>query len=131
MTETPEPVLLWIPLMKHLGMSWDEIKRTPNYELNGILQAYNAYEELHCMDGYTDKNVSDMAKNQPSIRQTWHRYVATQRKYKAMTGTAEIAPTFDTFKDNVMPDTGPSTPKGNELKKPKDNVEDYVDESNE
>ena len=37
MMETPEPVLIWIPLMKDLGMSWNEIKCTPAFELRGIL----------------------------------------------------------------------------------------------
>ena len=122
MTETPEPVLLWIPLMKYLGMSWETIKNTPNYELQGLLLAYNEYEELHCMDGYTDKNVSDMAKNQPSIRQTWHRYVAKQRKYKSMVGKQEIAQSFDTFKSNTLIDenTLPSSQDGTELRTPVD-----------
>ena len=121
-TETPEPVLLWIPLMKYLGMSWEEIKNTPNYELNGLLMAYNEYEELHCMDGYTDKNVSEMAKNNPSIRQTWHSYVNKQRKYKEMTGRLEVTQSFDMFKSNAIDEDKslPSTQEGIELREPFD-----------
>tara|TARA_Y100001951_G_scaffold103825_1_gene113625 strand:+ start:2428 stop:2796 length:369 start_codon:yes stop_codon:yes gene_type:complete len=84
MMETPEPVLLWIPLMKELGMSWTDIKNAPAFELRGILAAYHAYEDLHSMDGYSDSEISDMAKNKPEIRQNWHRYKETQRKYQDM-----------------------------------------------
>ena len=86
MMDTPEPVLIWIPLMKDLGMCWYEIKCTPAYELRGILGALNEYEELHSMDGYEDSDISDMAKNRPSIRQSWHAYKAKQAKYNEMIG---------------------------------------------
>ena len=84
MMETPEPVLLWIPLMKNLGMSWDDIKNLPRYELSGILAAYNEYENLHSMDGYNDSDISNMAKDKPSVRSSWHQYLETQRKYNEM-----------------------------------------------
>ena len=97
MMETPEPVLIWIPLMKDLGMSWNEIKCTPAFELRGILAALNEYEELHSMDGYEDKDISEMAKNRPSVRQSWHRYRTTQEKYKEMEGR-ETKKDFSTLK---------------------------------
>mgnify|MGYP005822292977 FL=1 len=84
MMESPEPVLLWIPLMKNLGMSWEEIKSTPRFELRGLMAAYNEFENLHSMDGYEDKDVSEMAKNRPSIRSGWHKYLSVQRKYNDM-----------------------------------------------
>ncbi len=89
MIETPEPVLIWIPLMKNLGMSWNEIKNTPRYELQGLLAAFNEFENLHSMDGYDDKDVSEMAKNKPSIRSNWHKYLETKRKYEDMTSSEE------------------------------------------
>ena len=39
MVDSPEAVLLYIPLMKELGMSWEEIKSTPRMELEGLLEA--------------------------------------------------------------------------------------------
>ena len=43
MKEAPEAVLLYIPLMKDLGMDWSEIKETPRYELEGLLMALGEY----------------------------------------------------------------------------------------
>ena len=94
MMETPEPVLLWIPLMKYLGMSWEEIKNTPRYELRGLLSAYNEHENLHSMDGYDSDDISSMAKNKPSVRSSWHKYLETQRKYKEMLDVEEQAQSF-------------------------------------
>ena len=39
MTESPDAVLVYIPLMKGLGMSWEEIKGTSRMELEGLLAA--------------------------------------------------------------------------------------------
>ena len=68
MREAPEPVLLYIPLMKDLGLSWNEIKETPRVELEGILVAYTEYQLLHSLDGYDDNDINNMAKNKPQIR---------------------------------------------------------------
>ena len=65
-------------------MSWEEIKNTPRYELRGIFAAYNEHENLHSMDGYEDKDVAEMAKNRPSVRSGWHKYLSVQRKYDDM-----------------------------------------------
>ena len=62
MREAPEPVLLYIPLMKDLGLSWAEIKETPRKELEGILIAYNEYQMLHSLDGYDDTDINNIAK---------------------------------------------------------------------
>tara|TARA_R100000655_G_scaffold34443_1_gene67030 strand:- start:837 stop:1109 length:273 start_codon:yes stop_codon:yes gene_type:complete len=84
-------VTLYIPLMKHLGMSWSEIKDTPKHVLQGLLHAYNTHETMHCMDGYTDKQVSEMAKDNPQIRKTYRIYLETKRKYNEMLGLEERA----------------------------------------
>ena len=86
MTNSPEAVTLYVPLMKDMHMAWEEIKRTPRMELEGILAAYYEYNLLHSMDGYEAKDISDMAKNRPSIRQDWNRYMAQKRKYERMAG---------------------------------------------
>ena len=56
MVDTPDAVLLYVPLMKGLGMSWKEIKETPRHELEGLLAAYSAHEQFHSMDGYDDND---------------------------------------------------------------------------
>jgi len=90
MTDTPDAVLLYIPLMKGLGMSWNEIKETPRHELEGLLAAYAQHENFHSMDGYDDNDVSQMAKNKPSIRQSYNRYLQTRAKYEEMIGKRKI-----------------------------------------
>ena len=84
MTDTPEAVLLYIPLMKELGMSWEEIKRTPRMELEGLLAAVQEHNLLHAMDGYEQKDINDMAKHRPSIRGDYGRYMAQRAKYQNM-----------------------------------------------
>ena len=81
MREAPEPVLLYIPLMKDLGLSWNEIKETPRVELEGILVAYTEYQLLHSLDGYDDNYINNMAKNKPQIRGQYARYLEKKRKY--------------------------------------------------
>ena len=82
MTNSPEAVHLYVPLMKELGMSWTEIKRTPRYELVGIIIAWQNYELLHSFDGYTASEVSDMAKNKPEVRSAYNEYLSINAKYK-------------------------------------------------
>tara|TARA_Y100000356_G_scaffold56113_1_gene45294 strand:- start:70 stop:360 length:291 start_codon:yes stop_codon:yes gene_type:complete len=81
MREAPEPVLLYIPLMKDLGLSWNEIKNTPRVELEGILIAYNEHQQLHSLDGYDDTDINHLAKNKPQIRGQYARYLEKKRKY--------------------------------------------------
>ena len=94
MLESPDAVLIYIPLMKGIGMSWEEIKRTPRIELESLLHAMHEYETMHSMDGYDDKDVSDMAKNKPSIRSSYTKYLETRRKYESMLGKKNKV-TFD------------------------------------
>ena len=89
MTDSPEAVLIYIPLMKGIGMSWEEIKRTPRIELEGLLSAMYEYDTMHSMDGYDDKDVSEMAKNKPSIRSSYTKYLETRRKYEDMIGKTQ------------------------------------------
>jgi hypothetical protein len=85
MTNSPEAVTLYVPLMKDLHMSWEDIKHTPRMELEGILAAYYEYNLLHSLDGYEAKDISDMAKHRPSMRQDWNKYMAQKRKYERLT----------------------------------------------
>mgnify|MGYP003137949439 CR=1 FL=1 len=77
----PEPVLLYIPLMKDLGLSWAEIKSTPRFELEGLLIALSEYNKLHSMDGYDSEDISKMAKDKPKLRGDWAQYQNTRAKY--------------------------------------------------
>ena len=86
MLESPDAVLLYIPLMKELGMAWSEIKNTPRYELDYLLAATYDYKRMHSMDGYDDKDINEMAKNKPQIRQNYTDYLTTRRKYEDMIG---------------------------------------------
>mgnify|MGYP003626934119 CR=1 FL=1 len=86
MLESPEAVLLYIPLMKEIGMSWNEIKCTPRRELDGLLSACHEYKELHSMDGYTEKQVADMSKDNPQVRSQYIRYLEKKRKLEDRIG---------------------------------------------
>ena len=86
MTNSLEAVTLYVPLMKEANMTWEDIKRTPRFELEGILAACHEYELLHSMDGYSNKDIGDMAKHRPEIRSDWNRYIVQKRKYEAMRG---------------------------------------------
>jgi len=89
MVDSPEAVLLYIPLMKELGMSWKEIKNTPRMELEGLLAACHEHDLLHAMDGYEAKDISDMAKHRPKIRGDYNRYMDQRRKYEELSGRAK------------------------------------------
>ena len=86
MLESPDAVLLYIPLMKELGMAWSEIKNTPRYELDYLLAATYDYKRMHSMDGYDDKDINEMAKNKPRIRTTYRKYLEQKRKYDEKLG---------------------------------------------
>ena len=83
-----------MPLMIELGMSWNEIKHTPRFELESLVSALYTYKSYHSMDGYDDEDVSQMAKNKPKVRQQYHQYLETRRKYESMLGKKNKV-TFD------------------------------------
>ena len=94
MKDSPDAVCIYIPLMKHLGMSWDEIKKTPRLELEGILAALGEYNLLHSFDGYNEKDVSEMAKNKPEVRSKYGEYVVANRRLKEKLGQKIERPSF-------------------------------------
>ena len=55
--------MIYVPLMKDLGMRWSDIKNTPRHELMGLVVALREHQAYHSMDGYTAEDVSEMAKN--------------------------------------------------------------------
>ncbi len=63
-------------------MTWEEIKKTPRHELEGLVIALGEYNILHSFDGYTNKNISEMAKDNPEVAKQYAEYQAKQRKYR-------------------------------------------------
>ena len=98
MLESPDAIMIYMPLMKDLGMSWSEIKNTPRHELYALRQASYEHDAYHSMDGYTSDDVSEMSKNKPQVRQQYSNYLATRRKYDGMLGKKEKKPTFRDIK---------------------------------
>jgi len=94
MLKSPDAVLLYIPLIKGLGMRWEDIKSTPRHELVTLLGAYQEHERFHSMDGYTDADISEMAKTKPEIRSQYADYLQTRRKFNDMLGGKREKPTF-------------------------------------
>ena len=62
-------------------MSWAEIKATPAVELEGLMIALGEYNILHSFDGYSEKDVSEMAKDKPEVRLDYNKYLLSRRKY--------------------------------------------------
>ncbi len=81
MKESPEPVLLYIPLMKELGLSWSEIKDTPRIELEGLLCALSEHQVLHSLDGYDSDDIGKMSKTKPILRSQYAKYMSQKAKY--------------------------------------------------
>ncbi len=75
-------------------MSWNEIKRTPRKELEGIITALGEYNILHSFDGYNDKDISEMAKNKPEIRSKYGEYILANRRLRDKLGQHVARPSF-------------------------------------
>ena len=74
-------VTIWIPLMKDLGLSYTEIKESSRGELIGLLAGLSNHNTLHAFDGYSDKDIGEMAKNKPSVRSDYAKTQALKSKY--------------------------------------------------
>lgn len=72
---------MYIPLMKDLHISWEEIKNTPRVELDALLKGLNNFNILHAFDGYSSDDVSEMAKKNPSIRGEYSKTQQMQAKF--------------------------------------------------
>ena len=78
---SPDMVTLWIPLMKDLGLSYTEIKESSREELVGLLKGLSNHNILHAFDGYSDNDISEMAKNKPSVRSDYAKTQAMKARY--------------------------------------------------
>ena len=87
--------------MKELGMSWSEIKRTPRHELTGLIVAMSNYNQMHSFDGYTDDEISTMAKDKPQIRSQYAKYVELNANYEARAGTKKKVTSFSDLMTGV------------------------------
>ena len=67
--------------MKDLGLSYTEIKESSRGELIGLLAGLSNYNTLHAFDGYSDKDIGEMAKNKPSVRSDYAKTQALKAKY--------------------------------------------------
>jgi hypothetical protein len=86
MKEAPEAVYLIIPLMKELGMRWEDIKKSPRHELEGLLSAYGIYIQMHSYDGYSSADINEHAKSRPEIRGDYAKYLEINAVYQERTG---------------------------------------------
>ena len=86
MRTSPDAVYVIIPCMKELGMSWSEIKNTPRHEMSGLLIALNNYNRMHQFDGYSAKDINEMAKDKPQIRSDYASYMNIKRNYELRAG---------------------------------------------
>lgn len=74
-------VNLWIPLLKEGIISYTEIKECTRVELLGLATGLSNYNVIHAFDGYSEKDISEMAKNNPSIRGDYAKTQALKAKY--------------------------------------------------
>ena len=86
MKTSPEAVYVIIPCIKDLGMSWQEIKTTPRHELTGLLVAYSNYSLLHQFDGYSNEDISTMAKDRPELRGAYAKCLAFKASMEKKAG---------------------------------------------
>ena len=94
MRTSPDAVYVIIPCIKELGMSWNDVKSTPRYELTGLLTALNNYNRLHQFDGYTDTDVSAMAKDKPQVRSEYGKCLELKAVYERRAGSKQKIKSF-------------------------------------
>tara|TARA_R100000988_G_scaffold103406_1_gene82201 strand:+ start:3235 stop:3504 length:270 start_codon:yes stop_codon:yes gene_type:complete len=72
--------------MRELGMSLSEIKSTSRRELEGLLTALSLNNRIHQFDGYTEKDVGEMSKDKPHVREEYHKSKELKKKYEILIG---------------------------------------------
>jgi hypothetical protein len=77
--------------MKELNMSWEEIKRIPRVELDGLLLGLKNYTTLHAFDGYNDKDISNMAKDKPEVRSQYAESMYLKETFEHRAGVKKRA----------------------------------------
>tara|TARA_Y100001938_G_scaffold148437_1_gene232141 strand:+ start:1189 stop:1443 length:255 start_codon:yes stop_codon:yes gene_type:complete len=72
--------------MKELNMSWSEVKATPMVELQGLIRAYDNYNTYHAFDGYSAKEIGEISKSKPEVRQNYAKSQRIKQKYDLILG---------------------------------------------
>ena len=67
-------------------MSWEEIKKIPRVELDGLLLAFKNYTNIHAFDGYNEKDVAEMSKNKPEVRQQYAESKRLRKTFELKAG---------------------------------------------
>ena len=67
-------------------MSWSEIKATPSVELQGLAKAFDYHTTYHAFDGYSSKDINNMAKDKPNIRAQYEKTQKVKEKFDIKTG---------------------------------------------
>ena len=78
---SPDMVNLWIPLLKEGIISYTEIKECTRAELLGLLSGLSNYNVIHAFDGYSEKDIAELAKNNPSVRGDYAKTQAMKAKF--------------------------------------------------
>jgi len=94
MRDSPEAVYLYIPLMKELNMSWNEIKNTPNRELVGLVHALSTHTLIHAFDGYSPDDISKLAKDKPQVRGDYAKSLQVKAMLEAKSGVKRKVASF-------------------------------------
>jgi hypothetical protein len=76
--------------MKGLNMSWDEIKNIPRVELDGLLLGLKNYTTMHAFDGYSDKEVANMAKDKPEVSSQYAETKRMKNKFELRAGIQKM-----------------------------------------
>ena len=67
-------------------MSWSEIKATPSVQLHGLLKALQHNSAYHAFDGYSSKDINNMAKDKPDMRAQYEKTQKVKEKFDIKTG---------------------------------------------
>ena len=86
MSDSPDVIYLYIPLMKELHLSWSELKSLPRNELEGLLFGLTQYTRMHQFDGYSEEEIGKMAKDRPQVRSDYYKYRELKDEYDARLG---------------------------------------------
>ena len=70
-------------------MSLEEIKSTPRYELDGLMYGLSIYDTIHAYDGYSPKDIGQMAKDKPEVRSAYNKSINMKRKYERLAGQSK------------------------------------------
>lgn len=67
-------------------MSLEEIKSIPRYELEGLMRALAIFNKIQKFEGYTPKDINQMAKDNSNVRSEYNEHLALKEKYERLIG---------------------------------------------